>query len=59
MTTETELYLVGDENSEKKNQWLCVTNCYAEACRVLDDEPTACKVKTIKVKPRRKGGRRQ
>lgn len=51
---EVELYLVGDDKSEKTNQWLMVSDSYKEALRYMDENPEATQVKRFKLKDRRR-----
>ena len=55
----TDVFLVGDEKSEKTNQWLMVTPSLEDAQKYMDEEPTALVVKRITVKERPTGGRRK
>lgn len=50
----TKVYLVGDDNSPKTNQWLAMTNCPDEAARIMGEIEEACRIKPITVNKKRK-----
>jgi len=48
------VYLVGDAQSPKTNQWLAMTNSTAERDRLLADAGEGATTKEVVVKPRYK-----
>lgn len=50
----TEIFLVGDKDSEKKNSWLAMTNNQEEATKLLGTLEGATCMKTVEVKPSRR-----
>ena len=54
-----KVYLVGDENSPKTNQWLSMTNSLEEAERLMAEQGHTATMREVAVPPSRsKGGKR-
>jgi len=50
MKNTRKLYLVGDKNSLKTNQWLAVTPYMDEAIKLVDTMPAATRWHKVEVK---------
>jgi hypothetical protein len=57
MANNAVIYLVGDKDAPKTNQWLAMTNSETEAKRLLEELPGAVTMKEKEVRPRGKRNR--